>query len=367
MRRVSIYLAIAASITIQLAQAQDYGLYIGDRDMERGVVYAYPGITNLASHAFTWPLITQFSDPNYDWGGLDFCYGLAFAPGGILWAGNVLGGTLEKFDATTGAHLGTVSAPVSPHGLAIGPPACRSSGSYAVYVAGAQTIYGYDPTLNSWFVFANLPDGAYSYALRWRWEGDDPEHGAYVLYVSALGTTGGVYKFLRNCRQDPPGVQLWGPVTDPNYGGYYHEIDFFGDDVLVAITTNCCYSGDGAIWRLDANGNSLGYFATQTPTGPYSGTFFGLAVAPDRQYIYVTEYATGLLITYSTATYPSGQLVNVTKVTSFSHPKLGLQIEIGPKFTCAGGGNQCPEDINGDGIVDDADLLEVLFHFGSGC
>jgi hypothetical protein len=25
------------------------------------------------------------------------------------------------------------------------------------------------------------------------------------------------------------------------------------------------------------------------------------------------------------------------------------------------------EDINGDGVVDDADLLEVLFHFGSGC
>jgi len=26
-----------------------------------------------------------------------------------------------------------------------------------------------------------------------------------------------------------------------------------------------------------------------------------------------------------------------------------------------------PEDVNGDGIVDDADLLMVLFNFGSGC
>jgi len=26
-----------------------------------------------------------------------------------------------------------------------------------------------------------------------------------------------------------------------------------------------------------------------------------------------------------------------------------------------------PEDLNGDGVVDDADLLEVLFNFGSGC
>ena len=25
------------------------------------------------------------------------------------------------------------------------------------------------------------------------------------------------------------------------------------------------------------------------------------------------------------------------------------------------------EDLNWDGIVDDADLLQVLFHFGSGC
>jgi hypothetical protein len=359
MRRVAIYLAIAASVTIQLAQAQDYGLYIGDRDMERGIVYAYPGITNLASHAFTWPIITQFSDPNFDWGYLDFCYGLAFAPDGKLWASNVLNGTLEAFDATTGAHLLSVPAPLNPHGIAIGPPPCGSSAPYAVYVAGGSTIYGYDPASNTWFTFDSIPQG-FGYALRWRLEGRD-----YALYVSALGA--GVYKFTQNCRRDPPVILRWGPVADSNYGGYYHEIDFYGDEVLVAITTNCCYSGNGAIWRLDPNGNSLGYFATQTPSGPYSGTFFGLAVAPDRQYIYVTEYATGVLYTYSTANYPTGQLVNVTKVSSFSHPKVGLALEIGPKFTCAGGGNRCPEDINGDGIVDDADLLAVLFAFGTSC
>lgn len=31
--------------------------------------------------------------------------------------------------------------------------------------------------------------------------------------------------------------------------------------------------------------------------------------------------------------------------------------------TCTG----CPEDVNGDGIIDDSDLLTVLFGFGSGC
>jgi hypothetical protein len=30
-------------------------------------------------------------------------------------------------------------------------------------------------------------------------------------------------------------------------------------------------------------------------------------------------------------------------------------------------GSRLPEDLNGDGTVDDADLLEVLFNFGSGC
>jgi hypothetical protein len=30
-------------------------------------------------------------------------------------------------------------------------------------------------------------------------------------------------------------------------------------------------------------------------------------------------------------------------------------------------GSGLPEDLNGDGIVDNADLLEVLFNFGSGC
>ncbi len=36
-------------------------------------------------------------------------------------------------------------------------------------------------------------------------------------------------------------------------------------------------------------------------------------------------------------------------------------------FGTPGTGSTRHEDINRDGIVDDADLLEVLFHFGSGC
>jgi len=30
-------------------------------------------------------------------------------------------------------------------------------------------------------------------------------------------------------------------------------------------------------------------------------------------------------------------------------------------------GSGLTEDLNGDGVVDDADLLEVLFDFGDGC
>jgi len=56
----------------------------------------------------------------------------------------------------------------------------------------------------------------------------------------------------------------------------------------------------------------------------------------------------------------------VMKVTSLSHEKVGLALEIGPVFQCSSG-NQCPEDINGDGVVDDADLLAVLFAFGTSC
>ena len=36
-------------------------------------------------------------------------------------------------------------------------------------------------------------------------------------------------------------------------------------------------------------------------------------------------------------------------------------------FAFGRSGSGLPEDLNGDGIVDDADLLEVLFNFGSGC
>jgi Ca2+-binding EF-hand superfamily protein len=36
-------------------------------------------------------------------------------------------------------------------------------------------------------------------------------------------------------------------------------------------------------------------------------------------------------------------------------------------FAFGQSGSSLPEDVNGDGMVDDADLLIVLFSFGSGC
>lgn len=36
-------------------------------------------------------------------------------------------------------------------------------------------------------------------------------------------------------------------------------------------------------------------------------------------------------------------------------------------FNFGQSGSGLPEDVNGDGTVDDADLLLVLFNFGSGC
>lgn len=360
MRSTKLLTMALLSLGIVVGHTQNYGLYIGDRDMERGVVYAFPGITNLASGPFTWPTIVQFSDPNFDWASYDFCYGIAFARG-TLWAGNVFGRTLEQFDGSTGAHLSTINPGFGPHGIAVGPPASGSSATYAIYVAGVNTIYRVDPSNGNVAAFANAQS---AYALRWRLErtrtGSHP-----FLYVSGLGS--GVYKFDSNRNL------VWGPVANSTYGPFYHEIDFAPNgDVLVAITTNCCYSGNGAIWRLDANGNSLGYFAT-IPQGAYnifSGTPFGLAVAPDGQYVYVTEYATGLLAVYAYDPNTgqagnNGNPVSIIKPTSYMRPKLGLALEVGPPFQpCS---STCPEDINRDGIVDDADLLALLFAFGTSC
>jgi hypothetical protein len=36
-------------------------------------------------------------------------------------------------------------------------------------------------------------------------------------------------------------------------------------------------------------------------------------------------------------------------------------------FAFGSTGTNLPEDLNGDGTVDDADLLVVLFNFGNGC
>ncbi len=355
-------LGIAFALTLKALYAQDYGLYFGDRDMERGISYAYPGIQNLSSQPFTWPTIAQqFSDPTYDWGSLDFCYGIALARDGVWWACNILGNRLEKFSATTGQHLGSVSTYFTPTGVAV-VPANTSVGYFVDVTTQGSTIERYDPSSNTWSTFATVPYGS-TYGLRWR-----RERLGWFLYVTARGA--GLYKI------DAGGSIVWGPVAHPSGAGTYYEVDFAPNgDVLVACT-NGLYSGTGYIWRVDANGNSLGDFAVISggSSPPYSsGTPMGLAVAPPDSsgnvYVYTTEYGNGTLLAYlydpnTGNAGNNGNPVSAVKVTTYSRPKVGLGLEIGPKWTP---GRTCPADVNGDGIVDDADLLIVLFNFGTQC
>jgi len=88
------------------------------------------------------------------------------------------------------------------------------------------------------------------------------------------------------------------------------------------------------------------------------------AISPDGRYIVGTGYnaATGRREAYLLDTRPSRRDGDVNGDGCVDDSDL-LRV----LFAFGATGNNLPEDLTRDGIVDDADLLEVLFNFGSGC
>jgi probable HAF family extracellular repeat protein len=88
------------------------------------------------------------------------------------------------------------------------------------------------------------------------------------------------------------------------------------------------------------------------------------AISPDGRYIVGTGYnaATGRREAYLLDTRPSRRDGDVNGDGCVDDSDL-LRV----LFAFGATGNNLPEDLTRDGTVDDADLLQVLFNFGSGC
>jgi hypothetical protein len=117
--------SVVAGQTVSFAQLQ-YGLYFGDRDMGRGVMYVDPN---------NWTLLAQFTQgfPGGGPGGA-MCYGLAFSPDRrTLWVGSHLDGVIHEYEAATGRLIRSVQSPVSsPRKMATVP---FGTNQYYLYVA----------------------------------------------------------------------------------------------------------------------------------------------------------------------------------------------------------------------------------------
>lgn len=179
--------------------------------------------------------------------------------------------------------------------------------------------------------------------------------------------------------------------SEPGLAGYWRMDNGRGNTVSDSSSNGSNGSRLGALWMsshapigkiyakrgvpraftvsaFDVSGDNLAFSVTEQPTrGGLSGT------APNLTYTATGMGIDSLKYVASEVGTPAG---TVSKpATLFMHILLsgdvnenGCVDDADLLLVLFGFGSDDPDlDLNGDGTVDDADLLEVLFHFGTGC
>lgn len=344
MERLRICITAWATVVLAVqafAQHYQYRVLIGDRDAERGVLYYdYPS-GNFGALGICAPSPTAS----------DFYYGIAVHPQtGEIWVCNVLRNRIDVLDQN-GNCLRTIPNVVpAPHGIAIHP-----QGNKVVISNNTFFLTEYDIPTGQWrrIVFAES-DGEFIYpyldkiyGIRWHPSGQ-------VLYAAAIGgvaevpangelLTNAVRCFAGN---GPIGSSAWDVaavatgqagtelvVTDDVRGPRFQRVRFVGRYQFGS--TQCTAEQRFAHPEPDAG-----------------GLLFGIERAPDGT-IWLTNYERGLLYQLEPSTGRPLRRVQV------GNQKVGVGIAIIPRCETHNG------DVNQDGCIDDADLLAVLFLFGS--
>lgn len=187
------------------------------------------------------------------------------------------------------------------------------------------------------------------YGIRWQ------PHGGF-LYAAAIG---GAAKIAANgdsitntvvCQtaaassQVPPLV--WDVAVKQEYGEGVVDLIGTEDAFQAPYQPRLRFVG---FYRYYQEGNCTSMrYADHPDTG---GLLFGIEYAPDGTF-WVTNYDRGIL--YQMA--PDG---SVLQQVSVGNLKVGLGLVVVPNCLSHNG------DVNNDGCVDDADLLSILFMFGS--
>ncbi|MCL6531760.1 MAG: hypothetical protein K6U12_00600 [Armatimonadetes bacterium] len=355
------------------AQHYQYRVLIGDRDAERGVLYYdYPtgnfGVLGICNPSDT---------------ASDFYYGIAIHhERGEIWVCNVLRNRIDILDFD-GNCLRTMSSGFSrPHGIAIHP-----NGDKVVFSHNTFAMAEYTLSTGQWrpILFA-YQDGEYTviyldgiYGIEWHPEGR-------YLYAAARG---GVAEIVA----DPDG-SLTNSVRcqiGVNAVSIPWDVAVISGD---AQTTRLTATDDDFMGANQPRLRRVGLYAFDMPQpgcrrlgdlagNPEPGTqLFGIAHAPDNT-LWVSNYNSGRV-------YQLDENGTLLRTVQAGNPKLGVGIAILPwcwshngdvnadgcvddadllavLFLFGSTEQGIREDVNCDGVVDDADLLTVLFHFGSGC
>lgn len=364
--RTALIAAVAtATLVNSLAQEEPrYGLYIGDRDTYRVITYLQPTYDPRAGGGRDIALMLRWScaysqfAKGYQSDPLEqvYIYGIAVEPdNGRIWASDHLRDRIVAFEHD-GSYIRAFNLPqgvFSPRKMAIYR---HSEGTY-LYVSATNS--------DSWeaklWVFGPLEDPGNA-----RWEPFvdrenqqvSSESGVRVIEAGVLISNSDGRAAFYKWRDYRSGVREW----EWNAAG--EDIDYIdGYTILLAVPGN-----PGRIKRLILYDTYITDFITGLP-----GYWQGIAVGPEEidgtRFIYIATYETfpNALIAYR---YNPNSPKDPPQWFGTASPlpyKSGYAIAIGPVWDCSQCNASCPEDVNRDGVVNDIDLLRILFAFGTRC
>jgi hypothetical protein len=357
--RTALIAAVAtATLVNSLAQEPRYGLYIGDRDTYRVITYLQPTYDPSAGRGRDIALMLRWScaysqfAKGYQSNPLEqvYIYGIAVEPdNGRIWASDHLRNRIVAF-YRDGNYIGAFNLPqgaTRPRKMAI----YRSRQGTYLYVSASGRLWVFGPLENlnnaRWEPFVD------------RGNNQQVSSGSGVRVTGAgmlISNSGGkAALYIMYGYSSGERVQEWNVA-----GEDIEYIDY--DTILLAVPGN-----PGTIKRLKAGDpNDITDFITGLP-----GIWQGIAVGPQEidgtRFIYIATYETfpNALIAYRYN--PNNQELRWFGAASPLPFKSGYAVAIGPVWDCSQCDDSCREDVNRDGVVDDADLLRILFAFGSSC
>lgn len=354
-----------------------YIVLLGDRDLERGVLRHDPDSDGGIS-------VVGNCQPQ----GIRYYYGLDVHPyTGEIWACDILANRIVRL-SPAGSCLQTIPMPTGytgvPTGLSIHP-----DGRY-LHVTQGQRIDAYDIQLGQWVATTTVPQASDLYGLQWV---RDVHEALYVCDFS------GKKLFLLQGNPAQPLTVLGSTATQYNpYDIAAYQLTHQGasTDYLFITQSEGYYGNYSEVSHATHSWNNPGIisppstFALHPGNGNADGggfvSFFGITLDPTLCMLWVSDYIRGDLFTVDL------QSASVTLRTSIEPGyKLGLGIALQPRCIPHQGDvdyNGCIDDadllavlfafgssgddlggadVNCDGTIDDADLLNILFNFGSGC